>query len=302
MSKKTWLKTHTRNLSGKTVAITGATGGIGVELCRYLVKLGAALVLLDRNMEKSLRLAQLLKEQCPAARVQHIQTDLSDMTSVRRTAVQLQNLPVDIFIHNAGAYSIPRHTCDTGFDNVFQINFVSPYYLIRELLPTLRQREDPRVVVVGSIAHNYSGSDPQDRDFSTRPQASKVYGNAKRYLMFSLYELFETESKVSLAVTHPGITFTNITAHYPKLIFALIKHPMKVIFMKPDTACLSILQGVFDSCSYHTWIGPRFFQIWGLPVKCSLHTCSQSESRQIGAFAEEMYQTLRKDAKRLCSQ
>ena len=49
----------------------------------------------------------------------------------------------------------------------------------------------------------------EDIDFSTRKQASKVYGNAKRYLMFSLYELFKNEDKASLAVTHPGISFTN---------------------------------------------------------------------------------------------
>ena len=62
---------------------------------------------------------------------------------------------------------------------------------------------------------------------------------------FSLFELFRSEKSVTLSVTHPGITFTNITAHYPKLIFAVIKHPMKVIFMKTDKASLSIVKGVF---------------------------------------------------------
>ena len=113
------------------------------------------------------------------------------------------------------------------------------------LLPVLRERGG-RVVAVGSIAHNYSETDPADVDFSSRTRASRVYGNAKRYLMFSLYGLFENESNVSLAVCHPGITFTNITAHYPKAVFAIIKNPMKVIFMKPERACLSIVRGVFE--------------------------------------------------------
>ena len=46
--------------------------------------------------------------------------------------------------------------------------------------------------------------------------------------MFSLFALDDPH----IAVTHPGITQTNITAHYPKLIFAVIKNPMKLIFMK----------------------------------------------------------------------
>ena len=152
-------------------------------------------------------------------------------------------------------------------------------------------------MVVGSIAHNYSRIDESDVDFSTRKQASKVYGNAKRYLMFSLFELFKNEDRVSLAITHPGITFTNITSHYPKLIFAIIKHPMKVIFMKPRKAALSLLQGVFEETSYHTWIGPRLFDIWGVPSLKKLRTCSIKESEKIASIADAIYKKLASAAK-----
>lgn len=283
------------NIFGKTVAITGATGGLGRELCRNLASFNANLVLLDRNLGKSQKLAAELKAEFPNLKITHIKTDLEDMHSVYKTAKELQSVPIDIFIHNAGAYSIPRHKCDTGFDNVFQINFVSPYYLIRSLLPNLRKREGARVIVVGSIAHNYSKSDPSNIDFYNIKQASKVYGNAKRYLMFSLYELFKNETTVSLAVTHPGITFTNITNHYPKLIFAIIKHPMKIIFMKPSKACLSIVQGLFNSTGYFEWIGPSLFGIWGKPKKSRLKTCSENECKQIAKTAEEIYNILQEE-------
>ncbi len=279
-------------MSGKTVAVTGATGGLGRELCRNIAKINASLVLLDRNLEKSHNLAAELKAEFPNLQITHIRTDLENMDSVYKTAKELQSMPIDVFIHNAGAYSIPRKKCDTGFDNIFQINFVSPYYLIRSLLPNLRTREESKVIVVGSIAHNYSKSNPNNIDFSKIKQASKVYGNAKRYLMFSMYELFRNETKVSLAVTHPGITFTNITNHYPKLIFALIKHPMKIIFMKPKKACLSIVQGLFDTTTYFEWIGPSLFGIWGKPKKSKLKTCSKNESNQIAKTAEEIYNNL----------
>ena len=101
--------------------------------------------------------------------------------------------------------------------------------------------------------------------------------------------LFKNETDVTLSVCHPGITFTNITAHYPKLIFAIIKHPMKVIFMKPKTAALSILKGVFDDTEHSTWIGPRLFDIWGLPNKKKLTTCKIDETKKIGDIAEDVY-------------
>ena len=40
-----WLSKNTESLVGKKVAVTGTTGGIGKELCKYLAKLGAELIL-----------------------------------------------------------------------------------------------------------------------------------------------------------------------------------------------------------------------------------------------------------------
>lgn len=269
-----WVNKNTTRLDGKTVALSGATGGIGRELCKRLCSLGAGLLLLDRNKSRSLSLAEELKAEFPEANIQHITLDLEDFGRVREVAEELKARKIDYLILNAGAYSIPRHKCATGYDNVYQINFISPYYLAERLLPTIRE-QGGRVVIVSSIAHNYSKIDPTDPDFSRRRAASKVYGNAKRYLTFSLTGL------EGLSVTHPGIAVTNITAHYPKIIYALIKYPMKLIFASPKKACLSVLAGVFDKCEENEWIGPRALDIWGLPRKKRLYTCKDGEIQEI---------------------
>lgn len=292
MNIQKWLSKNTSDLEGKWVAVSGSTGGLGTALCRHLAGLHASLLLLDRNMERSHALADTLRAEFPHIQIQHIRVDMADITTVKAACEQLKTMPLDVLIHNAGAYSIPRHKCDTGLDNVFQINFASPYYLTKELLPCLRARNG-RVIIVGSIAHNYSKTDTKDIDFSTRKASSKVYGNAKRYLMFAADELFKSETAATLAVTHPGITFTNITNHYPKLIFAIIKHPMKIIFMKPRTAALCILRGIFENCAYHEWIGPKLFGVWGKPQKRKLHTCKDAESAQIFETAEQLYRKMK---------
>lgn len=268
--------------------MTGSTGGLGQVLCSYLVALGASLVLLDRNAQRSETHRNSLCERYGEADVSCIPLDLEDLASAKNACDRLIREGIDVFIHNAGAYSIPRHVCKSGYDNVFQINFATPYFMIRRLLPMLRARRG-RVVVVGSIAHRYSHIDENDVDFSTRKAASKVYGNAKRYLMFSLYELFRHEKEASLAVTHPGIALTGITAHYPKPIFAIIKYPMKIIFMKPRKAALSILLGVFEGTEDHWWIGPRIFDVWGFPDKKHLRSCSQAEQAKIAELVERVF-------------
>lgn len=294
MKIEKWLKNNTSRLDGKTVAITGSTGGIGRRLCFELARLGASLILMDRNAERSNKLRTELENSFAGANVRCIRLDLTDKTSVLEATERLKAECPDIMIHNAGAYSVPRFICDTGLDNVFQINFASPYYMIRELLPEMRKKGG-RFIAVGSIAHTYSEASPVDIDFSEQKKASKVYGNSKRYLMFSLYELFKNENESHLAIAHPGITFTNITAHYPKLLFAVIKYPMKVIFMRPKKACLSIIRGVFEDCGLNEWIGPRFFNVWGMPKKKRLNTCSEEEIKMIADNAEAVYECMVKN-------
>lgn len=291
MNIQKWLTKNTHSLLGKTVVITGATGGLGRELSRYVVMLGANLVTVDRNEVRSLALEKELTDEFPDASITRIIADMEDFDSVKSACERLKEMPIDYFILNAAAYSIPRKRCDTGYDNVFQINFVSPYYLIRELVPLLTERKG-RIVAVGSIAHNYSTTDPDDIDFSTRNRSNLVYGNSKRYLMFSLYELMKSE-KGNLSVVHPGITFTNITAHYPPLVFAIIKHPMKLIFMKPKKAALSILKGLFDHTEGYSWIGPKLFNIWGYPSKKPLKTAKKAEIDRIYQTAEGIYNKLK---------
>ena len=273
-----WFARHTHSLVGKRVAVCGATGGIGEELCRHLARLGAELWLCCRSAAKTQALIDVLRADYPDVVAHFVPLDLEDAASVNAAADILAQTPPHVLIHNAGAYAIPRHTTAQGVDNVFAINCLGPYVLTQRLLTPMAV-VGGRVVVVGSIAHNYSKIDPADHDFSTRKAASKVYGNAKRHLMLALYEGFEDVKDVTLSVVHPGIAFTNITAHYPKWLFCIIKHPMKVIFMHPRRAALSVLCGVFEPTAYGEWIGPRLFNVWGLPRKQILRTFTREEAK-----------------------
>ena len=282
-----WFARHTHSLVGKRVAVCGATGGIGEELCRHLARLGAELWLCCRSAAKTQALIDKLRADYPNLVAQFIPLDLEDAQSVNAAAELLAQTPPHVLIHNAGAYAIPRHTTAQGVDNVFAINCLGPYVLTERLLAPMAS-VGGRVVCVGSIAHNYSKIDPADPDFATRTAASKVYGNAKRHLMLALYERFADVKGVTLSVVHPGITLTGITDHYPKWLYRIIKHPMKVIFMPPRRAALSVLRGVFEPTAYGEWIGPRLFNVWGLPNKKTLRTFTRDEAKIAYAAVERL--------------
>nr|WP_262407792.1 SDR family NAD(P)-dependent oxidoreductase [Stenotrophomonas sp. PS02300] len=61
------------NLAGRTVIVTGASGGIGVALCHALVQAGASIMAVGRNRSRLTTLAAAL----PAGRVHTVVADLS---------------------------------------------------------------------------------------------------------------------------------------------------------------------------------------------------------------------------------
>ena len=291
MDTKTWLNTYGCSLKGKTVAITGATGGLGQEICRGVLSLGGRLLLLNRSREKTEALKNSLLEEFPRAEIFFLPLDLEDMDSVNRVCEKLKAAVPHILVHNAGIYDVPRHLCATGLQNIFQVNFASPYYMTKVLLPALRENHS-RVVVVGSIAHTYSRTDAQDPDFRMRKPCHLPYGNSKRYLMYAFSGLFREETQAGLSIVHPGVTLTNISNHYPAWLYPLIRPFLKCFFMKPETAARSILWGICHTVGPFYWAGPGIFHIWGNPRREALKTCSPEEQQRIFSTAEAMYRDL----------
>ncbi len=288
-----WLDKNCNSLHGKRVVITGATGGLGREICDMLGYLGADITLACRNKALSEGLITSLKTKFPSLNVDFVALDLSNIDSVKSCIEELKKYNgIDILINNAGVYNVPMKVLDSGYNNVFQINFLYTYYLTKMLLPELEKRENSTCITLGSVAHNYSKLDREDIDFSTRKKSSKIYGNSKRMLMFSLYELFEN-SKANLAIVHPGVTLTNMTNHYPKAINWLVKIGIKLVFPSPKKATRCILYGTSHNTGYHEWIGPSIFKVWGRPKLSKLTTCSTDESGEVFQIAEDMFANIK---------
>ena len=291
MSFKKWLDKNGQSLSGKTVVITGATGGLGRNISRSVLYLGGSLVMVNRSQERSKALKDQLLAEFPQGKVSYYLCDLEDARQVRSVCNALRQLPVDVLMLNAGTYAIPRALSFGGWDNVFTTNFLSHYFMVKELMPLLEQRR-AKVVATGSISHRFNPSDPQDMDFAHHEGANDIYGNSKRYLMFSLTELLKDHPKVRFAIGHPGISFTGITAHYPPNLLKIVKPSMLLIFMHPEKACRSMVKAIFEDVAYLHWLGPWAFDIWGNPVDKPLTACPEQERQEIFHRAEEMYAQL----------
>ena len=292
MNIKKWIIENTSSLQVKTIAITGSTGVISKHLVETLAGLDANLILINRNKEKTLSQMKKLNLMYPNVKLEFIQCDLANFESVCFAIEKLKEKQIDVLFLSAGAYNIKRFKTSLGYDNIFQTNFLSHYFIAKELLDKIKQRNG-KIVAVSSIAHNYSKIDLKDIDFSTRKKHSKVYGNAKRFLMFSLQELAKKED-VNLSIVHPGLTLTEMTNHYPKAINWLVKCVIGLFCPTNKKASLNLVKGVFEKTEHYEWIGPKILNIWGNPKKQKLKTCTKEECEQIFKVAEKIYNDIKK--------
>ena len=286
-----WLDHNTCDLDGRTVAITGAVGGLGRHVVRDLLKVHTKIIMLDRSIDAMNDFREELLSEFAHAEIKCVKIDLNQIKSINAAVAQLVNQRIDCLILNAGVYKVPVVKSQLGYNNVFQINFIGQYYLVKQLLPVL-QRVNGKVVVVSSIAHGGVKLDENDIDYSQQAKkAAKVYGNAKRFLTLALSELFKDRDDVRLTLVHPGITLTPMTNAKNNFFINLI---MKVMFPKPALAALNIVSGVFTDINYDEWIGPRVAKIWGLPRVGKLPVATVEERAKIYNLAENICKVIEK--------
>ena len=96
------------DLSGRVAVVTGGSGGIGLQACRALAGMGARVILGARSQETREATCDAIVSDYPAAQVEHVALDLSDLTSVRSFAEEVLSLlgehRIDIFLQNAGLW------------------------------------------------------------------------------------------------------------------------------------------------------------------------------------------------------
>lgn len=292
MNYKKWLKENTKDLKNKTIVLTGSTGGLGQEIANFLGMLNANIILADRDFEKSSKLKESLLKKYNIS-VKQIKLDLQNLDSVTNFITEVKKQNIDAIIHNAGVYNLPTND-EQNYYTINKVNYLMPYYITKSLLPELKKSSLARVVVVGSIAYEYAKFNPCDPEYLMCKKPNKIYGNSKRCLIYSMFELFKNEKSVKLGIVQPGVTPTNITRHFPKFVRGIIKLPMKMVFNSPKKSSLCVIKGLFEDLNYNEWIGPKYFGVWGKPKKSSLKQISNEEILQIFQDAEENYNLIEK--------
>lgn len=180
---------------GKTVLITGASGGIGLELTKMFSENEYDLVLVARSKDKLEALSKKLKTKATV-----ISLDLSKQDSAEELVSELKKrkLEIDILVNNAGFGSAGEFS-EMNEETIIQmmnLNMNTLTILTRKLLPQLIKRKGKILNVASTAA------------FQPGPYMTVYYATKAYVLSFSEALNEELKGKVVVSALCPGATKT----------------------------------------------------------------------------------------------
>jgi NAD(P)-dependent dehydrogenase (short-subunit alcohol dehydrogenase family) len=138
----------------KTILVTGANKGIGLETCRQLARAGHHVILSARSAEKGeAAVAQLAAE---GLKVEFLLLDTADERSILRAAGELKQRlkALHVLINNAAILNVWQGsilgTTAADLAETFATNVTGPILLTQALLPLLEAGRPARVINVSS--------------------------------------------------------------------------------------------------------------------------------------------------------
>lgn len=205
-------------MSGNIV-ITGASGGIGLEMARSLAADSERVVVTGRSPEK-LETAVSEIDNGAGGEIEAKPLDLGDLESVRATAGNIaKELPqIDLLVLNAGLYTRKLHRLDNGFEAMIGVMHLGHFLLTHLLLEQVLAAPAPRVVVTSSELHKRGRI---DYDSFTNPKRHRLglsgYAQAKLANLLFTRELARRYGDRGLIANafHPGTVATGVWRELP---------------------------------------------------------------------------------------
>lgn len=203
----------------KTIVVTGASDGIGLEAASQLAQQGHHLVLVGRNPTKLAAAVKRLAAESPDAPVESFACDFAVLDSVRALAEKLLAAypRIDVLVSNAGTVYDKRTLTADGYEATFAVNHLAGFLLVELLRDRIVESAPARIVITASDGHYPGTLDFDDLGLERGYSIMRAYSRSKLANVLHARELARQLADTGVTVTtlHPGAVRTRIWSGAP---------------------------------------------------------------------------------------
>jgi len=268
-----WSVEDMPSMAGRTVVITGANSGIGLETSRYLAAADATVIMACRNREKAQQAVEDIRNSTKRGELVVSDLDLSSLASVASFAQNLLSITssVDVLINNAGVMALDRGVTEDGFETHFGINHLGHFALTNRVLPLLEKGGQGRVVTVSSMGHRPGRIDLNDPMYERRRYSrwGAYFQSKLANLLFTReldHRLRQGQSSTIAVAAHPGTARTELGKLGTSMTNTIMRQFTPVLVRTGVEGAISQVRAAVDqNIRGGDFVGPRF-HMFGDPV------------------------------------
>ena len=224
-------------MNGKVCLVTGATDGIGKVSARVLAELGAKVIIVGRNPEKSAIVLDELKSKSGNENIDLLMADLAVMQEVRDLAEQVISRydRLDVLLNNVGGYFTKHKITSDGLEMTFALNHMSYFLLTNKLMELLKYSAPARIVNVSSDAHYGVNIEFENLNGEQEYKAWKAYQKSKLANVLFTYELLKkVPGNITVNCLHPGFVATNFGHNNGGFFGPVLKIAQRISAIDPE--------------------------------------------------------------------
>jgi retinol dehydrogenase-14 len=225
-------------MAGKTVLVTGGTGGIGKATAAGLAAMGARVGITGRDVGRARAAAAEIAANTGNRAVDAFAADMSSQTHVRQLARKvLDTYPrLDVLINNVGGFWSTRRVTADGLEHTFAVNHLAGFLLTDLLLGRLMASAPARIVTVSSGAQRMGRINFDDLQGERAYSGQRAYNQSKLANVLFTYELARrlNGSGVTATALHPGVVRTRFAAEDPSRVWKVLLPLIRPLLKSPQ--------------------------------------------------------------------
>ena len=216
----------------KLAVITGADGGMGMEITRAVATAGYKVIMACRDPEIAEEKRQLIMRETGNIALEIVPVNLASLSSTASFANELlqRGEVITLLMNNAGTMETRRCITEDGLERTVSVNYVAPYLLTRKLLPLMGEGSR----IVNMVSFTYAIGKLDFPDFFLRGKKGAfwripIYSNTKLALTLFTIALSKKvkEKGIIVNAADPGIVSTKIITMH------MWFDPLTDIFFRP---------------------------------------------------------------------